>query len=431
MAKDFAIRKISPAITVLGQFKLVKKSKSSNIAKNFKNCQTLQNNYFLKMRVDHADSLGKAETVSISRKNSSTPVDFTIRRLQTIVSQLDSKFHDNSANSDDSLESLSPDDKLKATDGVGIVNLDQAAQNYRDFTDSLLDFNENITIKTAFSIRSGTNSEIPEFLSKIGVDYFNCVSKSEIKTLKRLLKSEMRERVCFSSCVKPRPVLQLVGKSGVRQVTVRSVEDVVRVGKTIKDAQLIFDLTNAESDREQFSKVLTKIAESGLILKGFFLDGDCVEDLITFLFRLGRDKNILADVLKLTFFGIGQKNRIDFKTVSGIHKSEFIFDVTEQIFKQSFMAAHRISAVHYFENDQVKYVLNSFIAKVKTENIVQIVNTENDYINCEIFNEDDVNLASIKRFSRMDVGDWIYFDKINLVFENYTKIENLIFTASK
>ena len=55
------------------------------------------------MRVDHADSLGKAETVSISRKNSSTPVDFTIRRLQTIVSQLDSEFHDNSANSDDSL----------------------------------------------------------------------------------------------------------------------------------------------------------------------------------------------------------------------------------------------------------------------------------------------------------------------------------------
>jgi len=382
------------------------------------------------MRVDHADSLGNSETVSISRKNPVIPDDLTITKLQKIISQLQSKFHENSGNSDDSLESLTPNNKLNVPDGVGIVNLDQVTRNYRYFTDSLLDSYENITIKTAFTIRSGTNSEVPELLSKIGVDYFNCVSKSEIKTLKRLFKSEMRERVCFSSRVKPRPVLQLVGKSGVTQVTVRSVEDVVRVEKTVKNAQLILDLTDNDIDRENFTAIVSKIDEHGLILKGFFLDGNCDEDLIKFLVRVGQQKEVLSEVLKLTFFGIeNQQNRWNYKTISGIHKFEFIFDLTEQIFKQSLMSAHRISAVRYFENDQVKYVLNTFIGKINSENIVQIINTENDYIHCELFNEDDEKLASLKRFSRMNVGDWIYFDRLNLVFEQFTKIENLIFAA--
>jgi len=389
------------------------------------------------MRVDHADSLGNSDTVSLSVKNPVTPDDFTIARLQKVISQLEFKFNENSANSDDSLESLSPNNNKNVPDGVGIVNLDQVARNYRDFTESLLDSydsSRNITIKTAFTIRSGTNSEIPKLLSKMGVDVFNCVSKSEIKTLKRLFKLEMSKRVCFSSSVKPRPVLQLVGKSGVTQVTVRSVEDVVRVGKTVKNANLIVDLTNAEigreSDRENLSYIISKIDENGLILKGFFLDGDCDEDLIQFLVRLGQEKEVLSEVLILTFFGIEkQQNKWNFKTVFGMQKFELIFDLTEQIFKHSLMSAHRISAVQYFENDRVKYVLNT-IAKIKTENIVRVVNTENDYIDCEVFTEDDERLASVKRFSRMNTGDWIYFDRMNLVFEQFAKIENLIFASS-
>jgi len=388
------------------------------------------------MRVDHADSLGNSDTVPLSVKNPVTTDDFTIKRLQKVISQLEFKFHENSANSDDSLGSLSPNNK-NVPDGVGIVNLDQVARNYRDFTESLLDSydsSRNITIKTAFTIRSGTNSEIPELLSKMGVDVFNCVSKSEIKTLKRLFKLEISKRVCFSSSVKPGPVLQLVGKSGVTQVTVRSVEDVVRVGKTVKNANLIVDLTNAESgrgsDRENLSYIISNIDENGLILKGFFLDGDCDEDLIQFLVRLGQEKEVLSEVLILTFFGIeNQQNKWNFKTVFGMQKFELIFDLTEQIFKHSLMSAHRISAVQYFENDRVKYVLNT-LAKIKTENIVRVVNTENDYIDCEVFTEDDERLASVKRFSRMNTGDWIYFDRMNLVFEQFAKIENLIFASS-
>merc|ERR1711976_1092476 len=152
----------------------------------------------------------------------------SFEELQNFIKNAEAKFYENSTNSDDSMESLSPDRNFGH---FTMVNLEQIKKNYQKIK------NCSPRIETSFTVRSNSPTELQEFFVKLGVQHFNCISKSEIKTLKKLLKTDMKNKVCFANPLKPKAVLQLAAKAGIKKFTVSSASDVAKISKLVNNPE--------------------------------------------------------------------------------------------------------------------------------------------------------------------------------------------------
>lgn len=149
-----------------------------------------------------------------------------------------------------------------------IYSKTQLLKNYKLLT-------PNLSIKTAFTVSSSTNPEIPKLLRKIGlIDHFNCISKSQIKNLKKLLTTDMKTQVSFTNPLKIKPVLQLAYRAGIQKFSVKSVEDVVRISKSVGSGALIIVDSDEINCNQDLIEIFEKIEDEGMIFKGVCLNDD-------------------------------------------------------------------------------------------------------------------------------------------------------------
>lgn len=185
-----------------------------------------------------------------------------------------------------------------------IYSKTQLLKNYKLLT-------PNLSIKTSFTISSTTNPEIPKLLRNIGlIDHFNCISKSQIKNLKKLLTTDMKSQVSFTNPLKVKPVLQLAYKAGIQKFSVKSVEDVVRINRSVGRGSLIIVDSDEIDSKQTFMEILEKIEEEGMLFKGVRLIDDSEEKI-----------EILKEVLK----NHGEETKLEFT----VFNTEAIFKIQQ------------------------------------------------------------------------------------------------------